>query len=195
MTGVPLAEDFAFRGPVAKRSAAAFSLPDTLDQRFPFLPGPTPGITLANISLLESLVHGWDIATGAGLPYRPDGAVVAAVHAFASKAIGDRPLHGDASNHLLVEPGHCGHAEPRNHGPRARRRPDHPQRPLFAVRRAAHRSAEGRCSTHAGIRRRPTPRQLRVQTLNHRARVRVLWNQCTQHVTIRTLRFCLRVPS
>ncbi len=73
----------------AKRSAAAFNLPDTLDQRFPFPPGPTPGITLANISLLESLVHGWDIATGAGLPYRPDDAVVAAVHAFASKAIGD----------------------------------------------------------------------------------------------------------
>jgi uncharacterized protein (TIGR03086 family) len=73
----------------AERSAAAFTLPGTLDRLFPFPPGPTPGSDLACLSLLESLVHGWDIAQGAAAPYRPDGAVVAAAHEFASRSIGD----------------------------------------------------------------------------------------------------------
>jgi len=42
----------------AQRSTAVFKLPETLDRRFPFPPGPTPGIVLAKLSLLESLVHG-----------------------------------------------------------------------------------------------------------------------------------------
>jgi hypothetical protein len=37
---------------------------------------------IANISLSESLVHGWDLATGAGLPYEPSPDAVAAVDGF-----------------------------------------------------------------------------------------------------------------
>jgi uncharacterized protein (TIGR03086 family) len=73
----------------AERSVAVFKLPDTLTRRFPFPPGPTPGIVIANLTLLESLVHGWDIASGAGVPYRPDAAVVSTVKEFSEQAIGD----------------------------------------------------------------------------------------------------------
>jgi uncharacterized protein (TIGR03086 family) len=73
----------------AKRSVAAFAAPEALGQSFAFPPGPTPGVVLAQLSLLESLVHGWDLARGAGVRYQPDDAVVAAVHEFAGQAIGD----------------------------------------------------------------------------------------------------------
>jgi uncharacterized protein (TIGR03086 family) len=74
----------------AQRSTAVFKLPDTLHRSYPFPPGPTPGVVLANLSLLESLVHGWDLAHGAGVPYRADPAVVAAAHTFATEAVGDQ---------------------------------------------------------------------------------------------------------
>jgi uncharacterized protein (TIGR03086 family) len=73
----------------AQRSTAVFKLPDTLARSHRFPPGPTPGIVLANISLLESLVHGWDLAHGAGVQQPADPDVVAAVHHFAAQAIGE----------------------------------------------------------------------------------------------------------
>jgi uncharacterized protein (TIGR03086 family) len=73
----------------AKRSVAAFAAPGALERRYPFGPGPTPGLVLANLCLMESLVHGWDLAQGAGLPYPADDTVVAAVQGFTSQAIGD----------------------------------------------------------------------------------------------------------
>src|SRR3989440_3839402 len=79
----------AFRA-ATQRSTAVFTLPDTLQRSYPFVSGPTPGIVLANISLLESLVHGWDLARGAGLPYPSDPAVVTAVRDFSAQAIGDQ---------------------------------------------------------------------------------------------------------
>jgi uncharacterized protein (TIGR03086 family) len=72
-----------------QRSIAVFKLPDTMARSYPFPPGPTPGIVLANLSLLESLVHGWDLAHGAGLPYPADQKLITAVHAFAVQAIGN----------------------------------------------------------------------------------------------------------
>jgi uncharacterized protein (TIGR03086 family) len=78
----------AFRS-AAERSVAVFTLPDTLDQKFVLPAGPAPGIAVANISLMEALVHGWDIARGAGVAYPTDGAVVAAVNEFAQQAIGE----------------------------------------------------------------------------------------------------------
>ena len=78
----------AFRA-VAERSITVFTLPDTLERRYAFPPGSTPGAVLANISMLESVVHGWDLARGAGAPYQVDQTVVEAVGAFASRAIGD----------------------------------------------------------------------------------------------------------
>lgn len=69
----------------AQQAFAGFSRPGALEQVYPFAFGPTPGIVIANISLSESLVHGWDIAHSAGLPYEPDDAMVAAVQEFQSQ--------------------------------------------------------------------------------------------------------------
>lgn len=49
---------------------------------------------LATISMLETLVHGWDIASGAGAPYKPDFAVITAVWEYAKTAIGEAPRGG-----------------------------------------------------------------------------------------------------
>jgi uncharacterized protein (TIGR03086 family) len=65
----------AFRQ-AAERCLAVFGRAEVLDGRFD-IPAPgIPGSRLAEISLLESLVHGWDIASGAGVAYTPDDAVV-----------------------------------------------------------------------------------------------------------------------
>jgi uncharacterized protein (TIGR03086 family) len=78
----------AFRA-VADRSAAIFNRPGILDEEFPFISGPVPGAVLANISLVESLVHGWDLARGASAPYDPDPEVVATVGEYTRRTIGE----------------------------------------------------------------------------------------------------------
>lgn len=77
----------AFRA-VAARSTAVFKLPDTLQRTYPFGPGPTPGAVLAQLSLMESLVHGWDMARGAGLAYPADPEIVATVRALTAQVVG-----------------------------------------------------------------------------------------------------------
>ncbi|SMD24974.1 DinB family protein [Kibdelosporangium aridum] len=58
-------------------------------------PAPgTTGLQLASISTLEVLVHGWDMASGAGVPYQPDDAVVRAVQTYAMSAISEAPRGG-----------------------------------------------------------------------------------------------------
>ncbi|MGI5285406.1 TIGR03086 family metal-binding protein [Nonomuraea polychroma] len=69
---------------VADRSMAAFTAPGVLEREHAFMGDTVPGTVLASISLLESLVHGWDIATGAGLPYTADDDAVQAVWQFAT---------------------------------------------------------------------------------------------------------------
>lgn len=59
------------------RCFAAFTAPGALDSEHPFPFGPTKGEVIATISLSESLIHGWDLARGAGLTYEPDPAAVA----------------------------------------------------------------------------------------------------------------------
>lgn len=61
----------------ADRCLTVFGRPDVLAASHPFPPGPTPGRVIAEISLSEVLVHGWDIARGAGVPYSPAPEVVA----------------------------------------------------------------------------------------------------------------------
>ncbi|MEU6645761.1 TIGR03086 family metal-binding protein [Saccharomonospora sp. NPDC046836] len=63
----------------ARRALAAFAAPGALEREFPFAFGPAPGLLIAQISLSETLAHGWDLARGAGVPYRPDDRVVDAV--------------------------------------------------------------------------------------------------------------------
>jgi len=74
---------------VAERTVAVFSRPEVLDGRYQQPVPDASGMLIANVCLLESLVHGWDVAYGAGLVYRPDDAVVATVRAFTDAAIGD----------------------------------------------------------------------------------------------------------
>ncbi|MEV4314758.1 TIGR03086 family metal-binding protein [Actinocrispum sp. NPDC049592] len=78
----------------AARAAETFSDPVVLEQRFD-IPAPgTTGLQLATISTLEVLVHGWDIASGAEVPYKPDDTVVTAVGEYAMTAIGDASRGG-----------------------------------------------------------------------------------------------------
>lgn len=60
----------------ADRCLAVFGDPAVLAASHPFPFGPTPGSVIARISVSESLVHGWDVARGAGLPYEPAPEVV-----------------------------------------------------------------------------------------------------------------------
>lgn len=66
----------AFRA-AADRCLAAFDRPVALTESHPFPPGPTAGSVIAAISLSETVVHGWDIARGAGVPYTPPPEAVA----------------------------------------------------------------------------------------------------------------------
>jgi uncharacterized protein (TIGR03086 family) len=72
-----------------ERCVTTFSRAGVLEERFPQPVPDAPGAVLANICLVEFLVHGWDIARGAGVEYRPDGAVVAAAQAFTRMAVDD----------------------------------------------------------------------------------------------------------
>lgn len=65
-----------------RRCLAAFADPDALAAVHPSPVGPLSGKAMADISLSESLVHGWDLATGAGLRYEPDPEAVAVVAGF-----------------------------------------------------------------------------------------------------------------
>jgi len=78
----------AYRG-AADRCLAGFGRSGALDRVYDFVFGPTPGLVIANISLQESLVHGWDIARGAGLAYTPGAGAVAAVAEFNADRDGD----------------------------------------------------------------------------------------------------------
>jgi uncharacterized protein (TIGR03086 family) len=78
----------AFRR-AAARSIEVFTRPGVLDRRFALPLPDVPGLVLATLSMFESLVHGWDIAAGAQVPYTPDNAVVAAVADWSRAAVGD----------------------------------------------------------------------------------------------------------
>lgn len=73
----------------ARFTLTAFGEPGVLDQQHQFAFGPTPGWVIANISLSESLIHGWDLARATGAPYAPDDAVVDAVARFQGRSSED----------------------------------------------------------------------------------------------------------
>ncbi|PXY21177.1 TIGR03086 family metal-binding protein [Prauserella muralis] len=78
-------------GERTERCLAALAAPGVLERVFPFAFGPAPGALIAQISLSETLIHGWDVARGAGVGYEPDPAVVEAVADFQSQSSGDDP--------------------------------------------------------------------------------------------------------
>lgn len=66
----------------SKRCMAAFNEPGILETELPFPGGSAPASLHAHIAVSESLIHGWDLATGAGLDYTPDPSVVTAIAEF-----------------------------------------------------------------------------------------------------------------
>lgn len=74
----------------ADRCLAVFTDPGVLAASHPFPFGPAPGSVIARISASESLVHGWDVARGAGVPYAPAPEVVESVLA----TLGPPPAEG-----------------------------------------------------------------------------------------------------
>ncbi len=74
----------------ADRCLAVYEDPAVLAASYPFPFGDTPGSVIARISVSESLVHGWDVARGAGLPYTPALEVVESVLA----EVGPPPAEG-----------------------------------------------------------------------------------------------------
>lgn len=69
---------------VTSRCLAAFAAPGALAAGHPFPGGRETGRVIATISLSEAVVHGWDLATAAGVPYEPDPAAVATLSSFAA---------------------------------------------------------------------------------------------------------------
>jgi uncharacterized protein (TIGR03086 family) len=65
----------------------AVRLPGALDRTITAPFGNVPGQAFARFIVLDGLVHGWDLATAIGLPYRPPATLVAEVDAFAREAI------------------------------------------------------------------------------------------------------------
>ena len=74
----------------ADRCLAVYEDPAVLAASHPFPFGPTPGSVIARISMSESLVHGWDMARGAGVQYTPALEVVESVLA----SVGPPPAEG-----------------------------------------------------------------------------------------------------
>jgi uncharacterized protein (TIGR03086 family) len=90
----------------AERCLVAFGRPGALDEIYDFVFGPTSGLTIANISLQESLIHGWDIARGASVAYAPDPEAVATVDRFnAEREGGDIRREGMFGPEQPVRPG------------------------------------------------------------------------------------------
>jgi uncharacterized protein (TIGR03086 family) len=74
---------------LATRAQDVLSSPDVQAAGYDHPRPGTPGIMLANLALMELVVHGWDAATGAGVSYRPDPAAVASVQRFTAMVVDD----------------------------------------------------------------------------------------------------------
>jgi uncharacterized protein (TIGR03086 family) len=74
---------------LATRARDVLSATDVQTATFEHPRPGTPGTMLANLALMELVVHGWDVAAGAGVPYQPDPVAVACVHRFTTLVIDD----------------------------------------------------------------------------------------------------------
>lgn len=64
----------------------AFGAPDVYDRRVEVREfGVFPGRVAISMHLVDSVVHGWDVAASVGLPYRPDHDLTATALAIASR--------------------------------------------------------------------------------------------------------------
>jgi uncharacterized protein (TIGR03086 family) len=79
----------------------------TIDAPF----GPVPGSVFAGFVAFDGLIHGWDIATAAGLAYDPPAELVAAVDGFARAALGPDMRDGDTFAIATEAPAGAGRLE------------------------------------------------------------------------------------
>jgi uncharacterized protein (TIGR03086 family) len=78
----PAADPAAQFQEVAALTLAAWRTPGALDRTIDFGPGPMPARALANINLLDTATHTWDLATATGQPATlPDDVAAAALAA------------------------------------------------------------------------------------------------------------------
>jgi uncharacterized protein (TIGR03086 family) len=74
---------------------AAFAAPDVDDRPVEVREfGVFPGRVAMRMHFLDFLVHGWDVATAIGVPYRPDDESTAAALAIASRLPDTPDVHG-----------------------------------------------------------------------------------------------------
>jgi uncharacterized protein (TIGR03086 family) len=83
---------------------AAIRSPGALDRAVAAPFGEMPGDAFARFVVLDGLVHGWDLATATQQTYEPSAALVAAVNAFAHRAIAPAMRDGDTFADALEAP-------------------------------------------------------------------------------------------
>jgi uncharacterized protein (TIGR03086 family) len=74
---------------------AAVNSPGAMERTVSAPFGDVPGSVFARFVAFDGLIHGYDMATSAGLAYDPPADVVAAVDAFARDAVGADMRNGD----------------------------------------------------------------------------------------------------
>jgi uncharacterized protein (TIGR03086 family) len=89
-------------GPTLTGLAEAMHSAGALDRTIHAPFGEVLGATFARFVVLDGLVHGWDLATATGQPYKPPYALVAEVEAFARQAL--EPLRDGDTFAAAVEP-------------------------------------------------------------------------------------------
>lgn len=83
---------------------AAVQTPGAMDRVIAAPVGEMPGSTFARFVAFDGTVHGWDLATAAGLTYELPADLVDAVDGFARGALSDDMRDGDTFKHETEAP-------------------------------------------------------------------------------------------
>ena len=83
---------------------AAVRTPGAQDRTIAAPFGEVPGHIFARFVAFDGLVHGWDLATAAGLPYDPPAEIVREVDAFARQAVTPEMRDGDTFADATIAP-------------------------------------------------------------------------------------------
>ncbi|MEZ0091992.1 TIGR03086 family metal-binding protein [Streptacidiphilus sp. EB129] len=88
--------------PLVERLTAAWSRPEAWEGETPFGPGTFPAMLAGMITMLELTVHGWDLATATGQPFRTDPDIVATAAAVAAQIAPDARSAGAFGPEVVV---------------------------------------------------------------------------------------------